>query len=52
MTLNEVSSYLRYTPKVIKRLAEEGVIPGKKLGKEWRFPRDQIISLSHGKEEK
>lgn len=55
MTLEEVAKYLKLTPQTVYKWAQEGQIPGAKLGKEWRFRRriidewiDTSISLSKG----
>lgn len=45
MTTGEVSKYLRYTERTIVKLAQEGVLPGKKVGMEWRFVAHEIRSL-------
>ena len=42
MTLEEVASYLRLKPQTIYTWAQEGRIPGAKLGKEWRFKKSII----------
>ena len=55
MTLEEVARYLKLTPQTVYKWAQEGKIPGAKLGKEWRFRRrildewiDTSIALSKG----
>lgn len=55
MTLEEVAKYLKMKPSTIYKWAQEGQIPGTKLGKEWRFRRkildewiDTMIALSKG----
>jgi excisionase family DNA binding protein len=55
MTLEEVAQYLKLQPQTIYKWAQEGQIPGAKLGKEWRFRRrildewiDSAIHLSKG----
>ena len=55
MTLEEVAKYLKLQPQTIYKWAQEGQIPGAKLGKEWRFRRrilddwvDNSILLSRG----
>lgn len=55
MTLEEVARYLKLTPQTVYKWAQEGKIPGTKLGKEWRFRRriiddwiDTSIALSKG----
>ena len=55
MTVEEVAKYLKLKPQTVYKWAQEGRIPGTKLGKEWRFRRsildewiDTSISLSKG----
>jgi excisionase family DNA binding protein len=55
MTLEEVAKYLKLQPQTVYKWAQEGHIPGAKLGKEWRFRRsildewiDSAIHLSKG----
>jgi excisionase family DNA binding protein len=31
--------------KTVYRLAEEGLIPGKKIGRSWRFRRSSVLEL-------
>ena len=40
---DEVARILKFTPQHIRRLAEDGVIPGKKYGREWRFLRSELL---------
>lgn len=42
LTLEEVAKYLKLQPQTVYKWAQEGQIPGAKLGKEWRF-RKQLI---------
>ena len=39
LTLEEVAKYLKLQPQTVYKWAQEGNIPGAKLGKEWRFRR-------------
>lgn len=55
MTVEEVAKYLKLQPQTVYKWAQEGQIPGAKLGKEWRFRRrildewiDSAIHLSKG----
>ena len=42
LTLNEVAEYLRIPRSTAYKLAQEGKIPGQKVGRHWRFRRDTI----------
>jgi excisionase family DNA binding protein len=39
LTLEEVAKYLKLQPQTVYKWAQDGTIPGAKLGKEWRFRR-------------
>ena len=39
MTVEDVARYLKLKPQTVYKWAQEGQIPGAKLGKEWRFRR-------------
>lgn len=42
MTLDEVAAYLKLPKSTTYKLAQEGRIPGQKLGKQWRFGKVAI----------
>ena len=42
MTVQEVAEYLRVKPSSIYEWAKNGKIPGVKVGRLWRFKREQI----------
>ena len=44
LTLGEVSSFLKVPKSTIYKLARERRLPGHKVGKHWRFVRDEIES--------
>ena len=55
MTVEEVAKYLKMKPQTVYKWAQEGRMPGAKLGKEWRFRRNLLdewintsIALSKG----
>ncbi len=41
----EVASLLRIHVKTVYRLAEQGLIPGKRIGRSWRFRRSSVLEL-------
>ncbi len=45
LTLKQVADYLKLSEITIHRLANQGVIPGVKLGKQWRFSKERIADL-------
>lgn len=42
MTVAEVAEYLRLGEATVYRLAQEGEIPGVKVGRSWRFKKGMI----------
>ena len=55
LTIEQVARFFQMKPQTIYKWAQEGKIPGVKLGKEWRFRKDMIdewldtsIALSKG----
>jgi excisionase family DNA binding protein len=42
LTLDEVAAYLKAGKKTVYRLAQQGRIPGFKLGGTWRFRRTEL----------
>ncbi len=48
LTVQEVANYLRIDIRTVYRLAKKGDIPCIKIGRQWRFNRDDIIDLLNG----
>jgi len=48
LTLGEVSSFLKVPKSTIYKLARERRLPGHKVGKHWRFVREEIESWVQG----
>ncbi|GIV14919.1 MAG: hypothetical protein KatS3mg022_0354 [Armatimonadota bacterium] len=44
MSVRELAEYLRISVHTVYRLAEQGKLPGRKVGKHWRFHRDVIVA--------
>lgn len=42
LTIDELAKYLKVGKTTLYRLAQEGRIPGQKVGKHWRFNRESI----------
>ncbi len=42
MTIEELAGYLKVSKSTLYKLAQEGSLPGQKVGKHWRFHRDVI----------
>ncbi len=45
ITPAEVAVLLRSHVKTVYKLAEKGLIPGKRIGRSWRFYRSNILEL-------
>ena len=42
MTIDELAGYLQLSKSTLYKLAQEGKVPGQKVGKHWRFHKDAI----------
>ena len=51
LTTKELAEYLKLTEVTIYKYANEGKIPGFKIGSRWRFDKDQIDDLLKTEEE-
>lgn len=45
LTVKEAAAYLRLSEMTILRLSNQGLIPGAKIGRQWRFTREAILGL-------
>jgi excisionase family DNA binding protein len=45
LTAKEAGIYLRLSESTVLRLAGQGVIPGSKIGRQWRFSKETILNL-------
>jgi excisionase family DNA binding protein len=52
MNVEQVADLLQLERKLVLELAEAGRIPGRKLGKDWRFSRTAVIAWLAGPEER
>ena len=50
LTTKELAEYLKLTEVTIYKYANEGKIPGFKIGSRWRFDKDQIDDLLKNEE--
>ncbi|NLJ61599.1 MAG: helix-turn-helix domain-containing protein [Firmicutes bacterium] len=52
MNAEEVADLLRVSNQTVYNLARSGKLPAAKVGREWRFRRDEILAvLSNGSQE-
>ena len=42
MTIDELSVYLKIAKSTLYKLAQEGKLPGQKVGRHWRFRKDAV----------
>jgi len=52
LTIEQAAEFLQFSTRTIQRLAKTGEIPGRQIGKQWRFHRDQLREWVRGKEPK
>lgn len=45
LTCSQVAKLLRMHVRTVYKLAQEGVIPGRKFGHSWRFSRKSILRM-------
>jgi excisionase family DNA binding protein len=42
LTIDELAAYLKVSKSTLYKLAQEGKVPGQKIGKHWRFLKSNI----------
>jgi excisionase family DNA binding protein len=42
LTIDELAGYLKIAKSTLYKLAQEGRLPGQKVGRHWRFHREAI----------
>ncbi len=42
MTIDDLSAYLKIAKSTLYKLAQEGKLPGQKVGRHWRFRKDAV----------
>ena len=48
MSIEELAEYLKISRSTLYKLAQDGVLPGQKVGKRWRFHKDAIDEWLRG----
>jgi excisionase family DNA binding protein len=48
LTTDEAADLLRVSSKTILALARDGILPGTKVGRAWRFLRADLLDYVHG----
>ena len=52
MTIDELATYLQLSKSTLYKLAQEGKVPGQKVGKHWRFHKEAIDDWLKNQEQK
>lgn len=42
LTIDDLADYLKISKSTLYKLAQEGALPGQKVGRHWRFHRDAL----------
>lgn len=42
LTIDELAEYLKISKSTLYKLAQEGAVPGQKVGRHWRFHREAV----------
>lgn len=48
LTVPEVSEFLRVSTETVYRLAQRGELRGRKIGRIWRFKREDVLDFLSG----
>ncbi len=49
LNTEEAAEFLGFSPFTIREYAKKGIIPARKIGKEWRFYKPELIAWLVGK---
>ena len=50
LTVEQAAELLQLSPKTVKRLSATGVVPGRRVGNQWRYHRATLIDWIAGKD--
>lgn len=42
LTIDDLANYLKVSKSTLYKLAQEGAVPGQKVGRHWRFHRQAV----------
>jgi len=45
LTLKETAAYLRVCPRTVREYVRRGLLPGRLIGRQWRFRRKELEDL-------
>ncbi|MBU4194814.1 MAG: helix-turn-helix domain-containing protein [Actinobacteria bacterium] len=43
LSVEDAAEFLGISPYTVRKHARQGLIPGRKVGREWRFSRDSLL---------
>lgn len=52
LTVQEAATFLRLHYRTVQRMLKEGRLPGRKIGKEWRIHREELVKFARGEQPK
>ena len=52
LTAGEAALLLKVSTKTLLKLARAGELPGRKVGRAWRFVRDDLLALCASREQR
>lgn len=50
LTMEQAAEYLQVSTRTLQRMVADGRIPGRQVGSQWRFDRDQLREWVRGEE--
>ena len=50
LTLSQAAEYLQVSERTILRMLKDGRVPGRQVGTQWRFDREQLRAWVRGEE--
>lgn len=48
LTLDQAAELLQLSPRTVQRMVSKGKMPGRRIGGQWRFDRDQLREWVRG----
>ena len=51
LTLEQAAQFLQVSTRTIQRMVKEGRLPGRQVGSQWRFDREQLRDWVRGQEQ-
>lgn len=45
LTVEQAAEFLQFTPSTVRDMANRGLLPGRRLGRFWRFSRRKLVEF-------